>query len=119
MRLRKHDADELIQRVKEYLALMPHDRVGLAQTARAVGASPSSLAHAFRRLEHLSVYQYALGCRLRHAAHLLLTYEDLAQLALDVGFSSHSHFSSAFHRWAGCTPSEYRENIRRGGILPP
>jgi AraC-like DNA-binding protein len=119
VRLRKRDTAELIRQVKEYLSRASHARVGLAKTARNFGVSPFSLSRAFREQEHLSVYQYALRGRLRRAACLLGTYDDLAQLALDLGFSSHSHFSTAFHRWAGCTPSEYREGIHRGSTRPP
>jgi AraC-like DNA-binding protein len=41
----------------------------------------------------------------------------LLRLALDVGFSSHSHFSASFHRAYGTTPSQFREMSR--SRLPP
>jgi AraC-like DNA-binding protein len=34
--------------------------------------------------------------------------DDLTSLALDLGFSSHSHFTDAFRREFGRTPSEVR-----------
>jgi AraC-like DNA-binding protein len=108
MRLRKVDARELLRRAKDYLAQAPERRAGLTQAARAVGASVSSLAAAFRTLEKTSFYRYALNLRLARAAALLPTYDSLTELAYDFGFASHSHFSTAFHRWAGCTPSDYR-----------
>jgi AraC-like DNA-binding protein len=37
---------------------------------------------------------------------------DLTALAFDLGFSSHSHFSAAFRRAFGCTPSAFRESMR-------
>jgi AraC family transcriptional regulator len=108
MRLRRVDTHELIRRAKDYLAQTPQTRAGLSQTARAVGASPSTLALAFRTLERVSFYRYALNLRLARAAALLPTYDDLSRLATDLGFASHSHFSTAFRRWAGLTPSAYR-----------
>jgi hypothetical protein len=30
-----------------------------------------------------------------------------------LGFSSHSHFTAAFRRGFGCTPSQFRESTRR------
>jgi AraC family transcriptional regulator len=108
MRLRRVDTHELIRRAKDFLAQTPQMRAGLSQAARAVGTSPSTLALAFRTLERVSFYRYALNLRLARAAALLPTYDDLSRLATDLGFASHSHFSTAFHRWAGLTPSAYR-----------
>jgi AraC family transcriptional regulator len=34
--------------------------------------------------------------------------EDLTRLALDLGFSSHSHFAQAFRAYFGTTPSRFR-----------
>jgi AraC family transcriptional regulator len=113
MRMRKVDTQELIRRAKDYLAQTPETRAGLSQTARAVGTSPSTLALAFRTLERVSFYRYALNSRLARAAALLPTYDNLSRLATDLGFASHSHFSTAFHRWAGLTPSAYRAEFNR------
>jgi AraC-like DNA-binding protein len=113
MRLRRVDTHELIRRAKDYLAQTPQTRAGLSQTARAVGTSPSTLALAFRTLERVSFYRYALNLRLARAAALLPTYDNLSRLATDLGFASHSHFSTAFLRWAGLTPSAYRAGLNR------
>jgi AraC-like DNA-binding protein len=45
--------------------------------------------------------------RLR-AALEALPGQDLTQLALDLGYSSHSHFSERFRQVYGRTPSEFR-----------
>ena len=113
MRLRRFDPADLIRRAKEYLAQTSPVQAGLAQTARAIGVSPSALALAFRRREGVGFYRYTLNFRLARAAQLLPCTDDLTRLAYDLGFSSHSHFSTAFHRWAGRTPSEYRAEARR------
>jgi AraC-like DNA-binding protein len=112
VRLRKVNTLELVRRAKDYLAgylqHLPQQPPRLSRTARALGASPSSLASAFRTIERVSFYRYSLNLRLARAAALLPTSDDLARLALDLGFASHSHFSTAFHRWAGRTPSAFR-----------
>ena len=43
------------------------------------------------------------------AGRLLAEYDDLTSLSLDLGFSSHSHFSSAFRTAYGRTPSEFKQ----------
>jgi AraC-like DNA-binding protein len=112
VRLRKINMLELVRRAQGYLAgyllQWPQQPVRLSQTARALGASPSSLAFAFRAIEKISFYRYTLNLRLARAAALLPTSDDLSRLAADLGFASHSHFSTAFRRWAGRTPSAYR-----------
>lgn len=117
MRLRQFEPRELIRRVGEYLARTPQEEVGLEQAARAVGVSPSSLALAFRKSEGVGFYRYALNSRLARAAELLPTSDDLTRLAHELGFSSHSHFSNAFHRWSGRTPSAFRAAARKQVML--
>jgi AraC-like DNA-binding protein len=36
---------------------------------------------------------------------------DLSGLALDLGFSSHSHFTVMFRRSFGCPPSQFRRVV--------
>lgn len=39
-------------------------------------------------------------------------YDDLSALALDLGFSTHSHFTSAFRQLYGRTPAELQRALR-------
>lgn len=112
MRVRSRNLQELVAQAKDYLSRNTNARVRLAEVARALGVSPAILAPAFRSVENISFYQYALGLRLQRAAALLGTSQDLATLAMDLGFASHSHFSTAFLRWAGTTPSAFRARVR-------
>jgi AraC-like DNA-binding protein len=64
----------------------------------------------FRKVEGMPLYRYQLRLRLARALDLLPGYEDLTQLGLDLGFSSHSHFSAAFREAYGRSPSEFRRS---------
>jgi AraC family transcriptional regulator len=112
MRLHRAHPDELVRRAQDYLEQSTEERTGLTQTAQALGTSPSSLAAAFRTVEGVSFYRFALNLRLARAAALLPASDDLARLAFELGFASHSHFSTAFHRWAGRTPSDFRDEAK-------
>jgi AraC family transcriptional regulator len=103
----------LIRRTKEFLEERRSDRILLRDIARAAGASPAYLTDLFRRVEGVSLHQYLTQLRLAHALVRLRHTDDLTALALDVGFSSHSHFTFAFRRAFGCTPSQFREDTRR------
>ena len=104
----------LIRRTKEYLEAEFANRIRLCEVGRAVGASPEYLTDLFRRVEGVSLHRYVVQLRLARALVDLPHADDLAALALDVGFSSHSHFSAAFRRAFGCTPSELRGALRSG-----
>ena len=112
MRRPGRDRNELVERAKRYLSSAAYGRVEVSAVARAVGVSPSYLTRVFRAAENVSLYRYELNLRLARAASLLGSSDDLGRLALDLGFSSHSHFSTAFLRWTGATPSDYRALLR-------
>jgi AraC-like DNA-binding protein len=103
----------LIRRTKEFVEWQLTRPFRLNDVARAVGASPAYLTDVFRRFEGLPLHQYALQARLARALVELPHADDLTKLALDLGFSSHSHFAAAFHRAFGAPPSVFRSSTRR------
>lgn len=102
----------LVERTLRYVTARTGKRVALAEIGRAVGASPAYLTQAFRAIMGVPLYRYEVNLRLARARDLVSGYDDLATLALDLGFSSHSHFTTAFRRAYGCTPAECRRRIR-------
>jgi AraC-like DNA-binding protein len=100
----------LIRWVKEFLAAELTNAIRLSDVAHAVGASPTYLTDVFRRVEGVSLHRYLTQLRLARALVALPHTEDLAALAVEIGFSSHSHFSAAFRRAFGCTPSQFRRS---------
>jgi AraC-like DNA-binding protein len=64
----------------------------------------------FQQVEGLPLYRYQMRLRLARALDLLGDYFDLTGLALDLGFSSHSHFSAAFKQAYGQTPLEFQRS---------
>jgi AraC family transcriptional regulator len=99
----------LADRVKLVLSSDLSRRWTLAEIAAEVGGSPVYLTQIFRKVEGMPLYRYQLRLRLARALSLLPQYDDLTALGLDLGFSSHSHFSAAFREAYGRTPSEFRQ----------
>ena len=87
--------------------------LSLSQVANAVGASPAYLTDLFHKTEGMPIYRYQTRLRLAKAFGRLPHADDITQLALDLGFSSHGHFSSTFRSTFGMTPSAYRETTRK------
>jgi AraC family transcriptional regulator len=101
----------LVDRIKLVLASDLSRRWTLANVAAEVGGSAVYLTQVFQQVEGLPLYRYQLGLRLARALDLLAQYEDLSALGADLGFSSHSHFSAAFQRTYGRSPSEFRQSV--------
>src|SRR5215472_16303170 len=105
---------KLVDRIKLVLASDLARRWTLAEIAAEVRGSPVYLTQVFQQVEGLPLYRYQLRLRLARALDLLAQYDDLSALALDLGFSSHSHFSAAFRTAYGRSPSEFRRSALHG-----
>ena len=101
----------LVDRVKLVLASDLSRRWTLSEIAKEVGGSAVYLTQLFQQVEGLPLYRYQLRLRLARALDLLAEYEDLSRLGQDLGFSSHSHFSAAFQRTYGRSPSQFRQSV--------
>ena len=111
-RAASHGRRKLAERAKLVLASDPARRWTLAQIAGEVGVSPVYLTQVFAQAEGAPLYRYQLQLRLARALDLLGDQDDLTALALDLGFSSHSHFTAAFRKLHGQTPVDFRRAAR-------
>jgi AraC-like DNA-binding protein len=100
----------LVDRVKLVLSSDLARRWTLAEIAAEVRGSPVYLTQVFQQVEGLPLYRYQLRLRLARALDLLAQYDDLTALSLDLGFSSHSHFSASFRQMYGRSPSAFRQS---------
>lgn len=101
----------LVDRSKLLLASDLHRRWTLAEVAAGIGGSPVYLTQAFQQVEGVPLYRYQLQLRLARALDLIAGYEDMSALALELGFSSHSHFAAAFRQAYGHSPSAFRRAV--------
>jgi AraC-like DNA-binding protein len=100
---------ERAEAAKNYLASRLGERITLDDVARAVYTSPFHLARIFQKQTGVPVHRYLTQLRLRASLEQLAEgVEDLTTLAMELGFSSHSHFTESFRREFGCPPSEFR-----------
>ncbi|AKJ63696.1 helix-turn-helix domain-containing protein [Kiritimatiella glycovorans] len=81
----------------------------LQNLARAVRVSPRRLFDLFKRELRMTPHEYHVEQRLELARRLLRdTDRPVTELALDTGFSSSQNFATAFRRYTGQTPLQYR-----------
>jgi AraC family transcriptional regulator len=99
---------EIVAAVQQHLAAHLSASVGLDDIARHVGSSPYRLCRIFRTYTGQSIRAYRTQLRLRTAFDRLSNGADITDLALELGFSSHSHFSAVFRSAFGRAPSSLR-----------
>jgi len=104
-----HGSRRLTDRVKVLLASDLCRRWTLAEIAAEIRGSPVYLTQVFQQVEGVPLYRYHLRLRLARALDLITRYDDLSALAVDLGFSSHSHFSAAFRQTYGRSPSAFKQ----------
>jgi AraC-like DNA-binding protein len=102
---------EMVEHAKALLAERLADPVGLAYFAREVGTSVFHLCRAFRAATGSPLHAYRNRLRLHQSLERLAEGEALIDVALDLGYSSHSHFTAAFRRAFGVTPSALRRSL--------
>jgi AraC-like DNA-binding protein len=108
--LQKEKLPPLAQRCREYIAGHLYDSINVNHIARKLRVSRSYLSHAYRA----ACGETIIG-RIRKekttAAEVLLAYSrlSLVEIALQLGFSSQSHFTQVFNKEKGMTPHQYRE----------
>jgi AraC family transcriptional regulator len=101
---------KLVERAKLVLASDPARRWTLGDVAAEVGVSPVYLTQVFKQVEGVPLYRYQLRLRLARALELL-PGADISALSMDLGFSSHSHFTASFRRAYGRTPVEFLKGM--------
>ncbi len=98
---------DIVNRVKIVLGQRFRERFTLDQIARATYTSPYHLCRIFKKEAGVSIHRYLQRIRLLNALERLAEYPkaNLTELALGLGFSSHSHFSASFQHEFGMPPS--------------
>jgi AraC family transcriptional regulator len=98
-----------IDQARSYILSRYREPLSLSSIAASCRTAPSTLCESFPRVVGMPVWKYVQRLRLQEAALALAEgAEDLSSLALDLGFSSHSHFAQAFRAHFGATPSQFR-----------
>jgi len=103
-RLAQERVEQVVFLLKQNLAEPP----SLEELGHKIGCSPFYLSRVFSAQTGQTITQHLRQLRLEKAAELLCSGEyNVTEAALEVGYSSLSHFSAAFHEAFGCCPGLY------------
>lgn len=98
-----------LRRVLDYIEAHLSQDIKLADVAQQLDLSPFHFSRLFKQSIGLSPHQYLLQQRVEKAKGLLQrTDRRIIDIALECGFSSHSHLSKLFRQFTGITPKAFR-----------
>ena len=99
---------DVIEQARALLAADVSARWELGPLARRLGTSPFTLCRRFHAETSMTLTEYRMQLRLRTSLEPVAAGEPLTDVALALGFSSHSHFTACFRRGFGAPPSAVR-----------
>ena len=102
-----------LRRVTDYIEAHLAEDISLRDLAVVAGLSTHHFGEAFKASTGTSPHRYLIERRILRAKELLLgTEQSIVEIALAVGFASHSHFTDNFRKLTGATPSRFRIDRR-------
>jgi AraC-like DNA-binding protein len=99
-----------LERVTGYVMARLASDIALAELASIAGLSPYHFARAFKQSTGLPPHAWLTARRTERAQALMLAHPamPLIDVALAVGYASHTAFGAAFKRVVGAPPAEWR-----------
>jgi AraC family transcriptional regulator len=93
----------------EYIAAKLQEDLSLAALADVAGMNYYYFSRLFKQSTGLSPHRYVLEQRIRRAQQFLSTSDmTILEASVRSGFADQGHFTKAFRRFVGVTPTEYR-----------
>ncbi|WP_239618633.1 response regulator [Cohnella mopanensis] len=110
-----HAGSSKLREIIRYIHAHFQDRNFTIQAiADHVNLSETYLCSFFKKQRGQTIKEYITETRVEKAKELLAEQErKLYDIALSVGISDANYFTTFFKKYAGCTPSEYRERLGR------
>lgn len=97
------------QRVRDCVEASLGEDLSVERLAREAALSPERFARVFKASFGCTPYRWVQQRRVEEAARLLrTTAKPIAEVALELGFASQSHFTQVFKQMTGTTPARLR-----------
>ena len=98
-----------IWKARNFIQAHVSEELSLGKVARATNTSPNYFSEKFKEATGTNFVQYVARARFEKAAALLRDCDlRISEIAFAVGFQSLSQFNRVFKKFAGKSPTEYR-----------
>ncbi|MCO7524850.1 AraC family transcriptional regulator [Pseudomonas asiatica] len=103
-----------IKRVEQYVEANLNSEISIEDLSAAAGLSRRHFSRSFHQELGLTPHRWLMKVRIENAKKLLVDSDfSLCEIAEACGFSSQSHFATAFKGHADTTPSKWRQAYRK------
>lgn len=110
---RKKANPYVIEQSKVYIDRNIFRNILVADVASFVGLSPEYLGRLFKSVQGMTLHNYIQREKIEAACNILrFSDRSISDIAIAIGFASHSNFGQVFRKWKGMSPTEYRNQYR-------
>lgn len=103
-------------KIIQYIDAHIKDDINISQIADMVGYSNNHIYKLFKIYSSQPIAEYIRRKKLYSAANEMYTGRKLYDIALDYGYETPAGFYKAFKSVFGCSPREYKNNIKNEGV---
>lgn len=101
--------ESVVGKIKRYITAHIDQELSRQYIADYIGLNPDYVVRLFKKETGISISDYILQQRVHYAKELLdKTDSPISSVALSVGYTNFSYFSTTFKKEVGMTPHEYR-----------
>lgn len=94
------------------------EQITLDELSESIHLSKSECCRCFKRTLQVTPVEYIMKYRILKATLLLQQNapeaQSMSDLAFSVGFNNASYFNKVFRQYMGCTPSDYKRQLKNG-----
>ena len=101
------EQNDSIKRVCDYISKNFAENISLKKLADVACLSPFHFQREFKKSIRITPHEYLSDFRINKSKKMLLNSEDIADIAVRLGFFDQSHFSRIFRKTVGVPPGKY------------
>ncbi len=103
---------ERIRKILVYIEQNYMNQITLAEIAEHIHLCESECTRLFKRHMNTTLFSFLQEYRIERSLEYLNTKESISNIAEKTGFSDSNYYSKVFSKIKGCSPREYRKNLR-------
>ena len=112
-----HSEPDIVTRAKQYVCTHLDEKVNLEDVANRACVSTFYFCKIFKATTGMTLTEYVNRRRVEWAKRKLLNPQArVTEVAFDVGYQSLSQFNRSFLKYAGVSPSRYRQEQSAEGL---